>query len=237
MVETLRNMFRRKSRTFLTVFGIVIGIFALAVMGSLAEKMNGMISGGVRYYTGQITVSPKGGVSGGLLSASIVDKIQKIKGVKQVHPEVMMLRDEDPTSMGFGMPPMVIGFDLSKKFENRNYRNLALTGGRRLKNGDSGKVLRYVDPAGAGQEFRPAAHHGAWADGWVCAVLCVLPPAEVPGSARGAGDDHRETLSRTGQGIQPAGASGEGRVPAGRGTPSVQCLRPRRIGLRRTTCR
>ena len=58
-----------------------------------------------------------------------------------------MLRDEDPTSMSFGMPPMVIGFDLSKKFENRNYRNLALTAGRRLKNGDSGKVLLGSDIA------------------------------------------------------------------------------------------
>ena len=33
MTFIFRNMWRRKGRTFLTVFGIVVGIFALTVLG------------------------------------------------------------------------------------------------------------------------------------------------------------------------------------------------------------
>ncbi len=43
LLEILRNMLRRKVRTFLTVFGITIGVFALTVMGSMAEYFNVMI--------------------------------------------------------------------------------------------------------------------------------------------------------------------------------------------------
>ena len=37
MFEIVKNMFRRKARTFLTIGGIAIGIFAFTVMGSMAE--------------------------------------------------------------------------------------------------------------------------------------------------------------------------------------------------------
>ena len=50
-MEILRNMWRRKFRTFLTISGIAIGIFAFTVMGSMALKFNKMISGGKKYIT------------------------------------------------------------------------------------------------------------------------------------------------------------------------------------------
>jgi len=39
-------MWRRKFRTFLTISGIIVGVFALTVMGSMALKLNRMIDGG-----------------------------------------------------------------------------------------------------------------------------------------------------------------------------------------------
>ena len=44
MIDILRNMTRRKVRTGLTVLGIVIGVFALTVMGAMAEKMNLLVA-------------------------------------------------------------------------------------------------------------------------------------------------------------------------------------------------
>ena len=38
-MRTVKNVFRRKLRAFLTIFGITIGVFALVVMGSMAEKI------------------------------------------------------------------------------------------------------------------------------------------------------------------------------------------------------
>src|SRR5665648_1182413 len=49
-MRTLRNVFRRRLRAFLTIFGITIGVFALVVMGGMAEKINLLVDGGVRFY-------------------------------------------------------------------------------------------------------------------------------------------------------------------------------------------
>lgn len=37
-MRTIRSVFRRKLRATLTIFGIGIGVLALVVMGSVAEK-------------------------------------------------------------------------------------------------------------------------------------------------------------------------------------------------------
>ena len=52
-----RNIFRRKLRAFLTIFGITIGVFALVVMGSMAEKINLLVDGGIRYYSDKVIVT------------------------------------------------------------------------------------------------------------------------------------------------------------------------------------
>lgn len=137
MLEMLRNMARRRSRTSLTVVGIVIGIFALAVMGSLAEKMNLMIDGGVKYYTGQLTIAPKGGEMsfGSALNSSIVEEMSKVPGVRRVSPYVALMLDEE-AGMSFGMPSMITGLDPAIGLDNRNYKKFDLDTGRMLRKGD-----------------------------------------------------------------------------------------------------
>ncbi len=56
-MRIFRNVFRRKMRAFLTIFGITIGVFALVVMGSMAEKINLLIDGGTRYYSDKVVVT------------------------------------------------------------------------------------------------------------------------------------------------------------------------------------
>ncbi len=145
MLEIVKNMFRRKLRTSLTIFGIVIGVFALTVMGAMAEKMNLMIDGGVKYLTGQVVVGPKGSgafaASGGLLTKDKVDLLKKIAGVHKVQRSIDMLLEENQSGASFGMPKMIIGSDLSVNFVNRNYKSLNMDNGRLLTADDKGAVM------------------------------------------------------------------------------------------------
>ena len=138
-MEILRNMWRRKFRTFLTIFGIVIGIFAFTVMGSMALKLNKMIDGGKRYITGQITISPRGtdymsGTSS-LLPVDTLEKIAKVDGVQAVEGGVsLMLEEPDPDnlSMSFGQPATIYSFDANSGFENRNWTTMAMKSGKMI---------------------------------------------------------------------------------------------------------
>ncbi|MFA7253364.1 MAG: FtsX-like permease family protein [Patescibacteria group bacterium] len=140
-MEILRNMWRRKFRTFLTVFGIIIGIFAFTVMGSMALKLNKMIDGGKRYITGQITVSPKGsgaealsGMTSGTLPVDILNKIAKVDGVKAVAAGIsLMIEEPDPenggASFSMGPLPSIMGVDSKSDFQNVNWTTMDMKEG------------------------------------------------------------------------------------------------------------
>ena len=64
MSEAISNIWRRPLRTALTILGIVIGVFALTVMGALAEKLNVLVDGGDEYFRTRIFVFDEGAASG-----------------------------------------------------------------------------------------------------------------------------------------------------------------------------
>ncbi len=111
MLDIVRNMMRRKGRTSLTVLGIVIGVFALTVMGSMAEKMNMLVGGGLTYYSGHATVVQKGGAgfNGGPLSTAVVQRVEKVPGVEAVIPLVSMPLKTDVSAGSFGLPDSIDG--------------------------------------------------------------------------------------------------------------------------------
>src|SRR5258708_11190531 len=84
-MEILRNLWRRKLRNILTISGIAIGIMAFTTMGSMAEKNNKVIDGGVKYFSDHIAVSDStsgfGGGGGSLIDVSKVAKVQAVDGV------------------------------------------------------------------------------------------------------------------------------------------------------------
>jgi putative ABC transport system permease protein len=83
MQEILRNLSRRKLRNGLTILGIVIGVLALTTMGSLAEKSNSLIDGGVRYYRDHVTVAAAAnGGFGGILTIDKAKDIGNVAGVQ-----------------------------------------------------------------------------------------------------------------------------------------------------------
>lgn len=151
MMEILRNMLRRKGRTILTIVGIVVGIFAFTVMGSMALRFNKMISGGKAYVTGQITLMPKGtsfstGSGGSLLPLDVLERIADVEGVEAVAGGVeLALKEPNPDDPigggGFGIPPTIEGMDLESSYENRNWKTMAMKDGRMLQRGDPDNVV------------------------------------------------------------------------------------------------
>lgn len=139
MMEILRNMWRRKFRTFLTITGIVVGIFAFTVMGSMALKLNKMIDGGKKYITGQISIMPKGtdfasGQMGGMLPIDTLNNIAKVEGVEAVEGSVGLAVNEpnpdEPVSVNMGQPSTIYSLDTNSNFKNKNWETLDMKEGK-----------------------------------------------------------------------------------------------------------
>ncbi|MEW5992544.1 MAG: ABC transporter permease [Chloroflexota bacterium] len=145
----MRDLARRKLRTTLTILGITIGIWALVVFGSMANKINALVEGGSTYYEGKVSVSDGSGSAGGFavapMSLATADQIRAIDGVDVVMPDVSMLMDADGASMSMSIPPMIVGV-VAGSDEDRETFPLHYAQGRALTPGDEGS---YVTVLGA----------------------------------------------------------------------------------------
>jgi len=139
----LRNMWRRKARTLLTVFGIVVGIFALTVLGALSARLNQQVRGAELWYTSKISVVPAGsGLFGGSdgyleLSKADEDEIEAVPGVKNAVGGFGLLLSSE--SSGFGAPELIVGADLGKAEDLLSL--IEIDKGRILREGDEGKLV------------------------------------------------------------------------------------------------
>ena len=89
-MKLLRDLSRRPLRTTLTVLGITIGIWALVVFGSMANKINSIVDGGSEYFADKVTVAA-GGTGMGLgepLSVATAAVVEGMPGVAVVVPTV-----------------------------------------------------------------------------------------------------------------------------------------------------
>jgi len=106
----VRNVFRRKTRAFLTIFGITIGVLALVVMGAMAEKLNLLVDGGVRYYDDKVTVADASAGSmwgAGPMSTARIREIERVDGVAAASAGIGMLIDKEQSAVSMGTPPMI----------------------------------------------------------------------------------------------------------------------------------
>lgn len=145
--KAFKNIFRKKGRGILTVFGISIGIFALVVMGSLSEKLNLLVKGGLEFYGSRITVQdPSQSDFFGTtpISISKLEQVRKVEGVKGAYATLAMMKDKDATP-GFGVPPMINGID-PEEAKDETFK-LSYQSGRGLKVGDSGVAVLGADLA------------------------------------------------------------------------------------------
>lgn len=140
MFEILRNMFRRKGRTLLTVFGIAIGILALVVMGAIAEKLNLLVAGGTKYYADKVQVTGEGGTFS--LTPITMDKkqeVEKVEGVDYVSPVTYSNLEKSLDAVSFG-PPASINASEAKSTDYDDFK-VRLSSGRRIKDDDRNKVV------------------------------------------------------------------------------------------------
>ncbi len=108
-MRMLRELGRRRLRTSLTIVGIAIGIWALVVFSSMANKINALVDGGSAYYANKIAVSDGGvaGFGGAPMQVDLLDDIAGVAGVDVVVPSVTLLA-EDIAGVSFGTPDQIV---------------------------------------------------------------------------------------------------------------------------------
>ncbi len=133
MSEILHNMARRKLRTALTVIGIVIGILALTVMGSMSEYFSGLIDNAVNLLGTNIVVSPKNNDFESILTTTDERKVLRIAGVRDVIPTANDTIEEFG-AVSFGIPDLVYG--VPPEHSSTLFPTITLKKGRWLQRGD-----------------------------------------------------------------------------------------------------
>ncbi|MGM0385999.1 MAG: ABC transporter permease [Actinomycetota bacterium] len=145
-MRTLRNVFRRKLRATLTIFGIGIGVLALVVMGSVAEKLQLLVDGGVRYYADKVIISDGSTFAGFGMSpmdSAVLEEAEAIDGIERGSVTLNFLLDDEVQMMSMGTPPMVEATD----FRDADVEDFTVTiaSGRELRPDDAGKVVVGAD--------------------------------------------------------------------------------------------
>ncbi len=132
-MRPLRNLARRRLRTVLTVTGITIGIWALVVFGSMANRISAIVAMGSDYYAGKIVVTDKSGGASARspMDIAVAEDIAALDGVAVAVPGVSTLLDPQSTG-GPSIPDMVVGelsgaADGHRTFDPRYAQGRALT--------------------------------------------------------------------------------------------------------------
>ena len=149
-MRIFRNVFRRKMRAFLTICGITIGVFALVVMGSMAEKINLLIDGGTRYYSDKVVVTDGSAGTAGFTTTPIgvgrISEVEGVPGVARATASIWMMLDEKG-GMSMGVPQGIAGSDL--RSEGYESFKLTMKEGRDLTATDRGVAVVGCDIAKA----------------------------------------------------------------------------------------
>jgi putative ABC transport system permease protein len=140
-MRLLRDLGRRRLRTMLTILGITIGIWALVVFGSMANKIDAIVAGGSRFYEDKLTVSASGSGMGlgGPMDIRMADEIARLDGVDVVVPGVTTLLSESTSGMTMGME--LIAGQLAGADRGRETFELHIAAGRALSPSDEGSEV------------------------------------------------------------------------------------------------
>lgn len=138
----LRNIMRQKTRTTLTILGIMIGIAAIVALGSVSEGMNSMAQNEMKLIAGKIIVM-KGegegigamiaGMMGSELDEEDIEIIRDAPGVERVAPMLMYME-----SMAIFQGPewFVVGLEPEDLVLFKG-ESIGMEEGRELEEGDS----------------------------------------------------------------------------------------------------
>ena len=146
-MSILRDIFRRKGRSILTIIGISVGVFALVVLGAVAENQNTYVSVIFDAYEGTVHVIEErdagflGQATGSRpLSMDTVEEIRSLPEVDAAYPMVSLFLEGDFMSV---TPPMVLGISSASP----EYTFLRLAEGRGIEEGDERVAVLGADLA------------------------------------------------------------------------------------------
>ncbi len=145
--QAVSELGRRKLRNGLTAGGIAIGVGALVILGALSEKLTGLVAGGRRFATGQISVSSGGSravvdvARGGLLTGDQIAALATVPGVRAVSPIIMFPLSESPASLPFMLAALVFGVDMKLLALNPNTLPPGVQAGRLLPDAERDEVV------------------------------------------------------------------------------------------------
>lgn len=138
MRETIRNLLRRRTRTLLTIGGIVIGVFAIMVMGAMSEYWSTIMDNSERYEGSNIGISPIDRDLENRLNPGTLQRVRRVPGVKLATPWVGDFLEE-PSAVSVGVPEMVIGIE--PEYITLLLPGVSLEKGRLLERGDDYHVV------------------------------------------------------------------------------------------------
>lgn len=138
MGEAIRNIARRKVRSGLTIFGIVIGTFALTVMGGMTENFSRQIDGAISIVGNTIEIDSRRQIN-----SATVRRIERVDGVRAVvqtwQSQLIADEDEEQPSVTFGPPNTVFG--IAPHHDTLFLKGVRLQDGRWLERGDTYKTV------------------------------------------------------------------------------------------------
>jgi putative ABC transport system permease protein len=141
----LKNILRQRTRTILTILGIVIGIASVVALSSFGEGINQFIQGSLELSAGKIIVQGKGsggfasGFSGSEITQEQLNMLASLDGVKDVSPINLYI---EGGGGGFGGFPQLVVAGI--QFDKSQYlvgENIKFSEGRGLAEGDSGVMV------------------------------------------------------------------------------------------------
>lgn len=145
-MRLLRNLSRRKLRTSLTILGITIGIWALVVFSSMANKINALVEGGSDYYADKLIASDAnagGNFSTTPMSIQTADEIAAIDGVEAALPQISMFFSDEPMGASMGMPDTIVAGQPEGDVGLEDFE-IHYAQGRALTDGDEGSFVAAV---------------------------------------------------------------------------------------------
>jgi putative ABC transport system permease protein len=152
-MRLLRQLMRRKLRTTLTILGITIGIWALVVFSSMANKINALVAGGSEYFAGKILVTDASNLAVGAgftpMKKEVADQIRDLDGVAAAAGEVQLVFD--PEANAFGGAQTIVGLVAGSDEGHETYQ-LRIVTGRLATADDEGTLVAVLGNAMARQQ-------------------------------------------------------------------------------------
>jgi len=139
----LKNIGRQRTRTILTLLGIIIGIGAIVALGSVAEGIDALVQTSMEKMVGKIMVYQGDAsfftfFSGSVITDEDLDEIMDVPGVKDIVP--MAFKIAGSGEIEFRQPEQIMGMP-PDKVDYFKGEEVTMYEGRELEAGDEDVVI------------------------------------------------------------------------------------------------